>query len=162
MNSHQETEDDDIDRVMRAWGSDVGGQVSPSVRKNLMRRVARPQTQVPPRWALVLASAAGLLIMIGILWRSNKDGALESEPSVAISDPILDIQQLRKDSREALDELLLRAKLLDQELSLIRLQAKADEEWESLRRLEQSQQRRMNVDRVILASFSQSNSPNQP
>jgi len=162
MNSNQEHSDGEVDRWLQAWGSEVDCKVSPSVREHLIRRAARPRNSISPRVTLALAAAAGLALLLGTIWIATKKPTADSKSDIANAEPVPDIQQLKKESAEALDALELDAKLLAQKLLLVQLQSKIDHEMAAIRGLGHEYERRVRLDRAILTSHGTSDHPTQP
>lgn len=174
MNSNQENSNDEVDRWLQAWGSDVGGKIRPAVRENLMRRAARPRNITSPRVQFAVAAAVGLGLILGSLWIATRNRTSNSQPAIAKAEQTVepesatdveatvDVEHLTKESAKALDALAAQAKLLEQQLLLVQLRAKIDRERAELRSLTRKYERRVRLDRVILASTSRTpfNEPN--
>ncbi|MCU0707433.1 MAG: hypothetical protein MUF23_03990 [Pirellula sp.] len=162
MNSNQEHSDDDVDRWLQTWGSKDDCQVNPAVRAYLLRRAARPRTSNSPRVQFAIAAAAGIGLILGSLWIAMRNRTDDPKPIIAHAEPIPDIQQLKKESAEALDALAIQAKLLEQKLLLIQLKASMDREMTAIRDLRRKYETRVRLDRVILASYQTPDQPTQP
>jgi hypothetical protein len=162
MNSNQEHSDDDVDRWLQTWGSKDDCQVNPAVRAQLLRRAARPRTSNSPRVQFAIAAAVGIGLILGSLWIATRNRTAEPKSIVAKAEPIPDIQQLKKESAEALDAIAAQTKLLEQQLLLIQLRTNIDREMTAIRDLRRKYETRARLDRVILASYQTPDPPTQP
>ena len=174
MNPNQQNSNDEVDPWLQTWGSKGDCQVNPTVRENLLRRAARPRNNLSPRSQFAVVTAVGVGLILGTLWIGTKNRTSTSQPAVSNAAPAVDaeptgdiertvdMEQLTKESAKALDALAIQAKLLEQQLLLVQLRTMIDRERAEIRSLAQRYERRVRLDRVILATKNRTpfNEPN--